>query len=74
MIDKGKTPLLALRELLGQTQLEVAEAVGISRAFLSKIERGQESPSPELAARLVKHFGDGRITEMQILYPERFTT
>lgn len=37
-------------EATGQTQVELAERLGISQPFLSQIVNGQRSPSLELAA------------------------
>jgi transcriptional regulator with XRE-family HTH domain len=56
----------------GQTLLDVAEAVGTNAGHLSRIENGMSKASPELAARIAKHFGYA-ITEIEILYPERFS-
>jgi len=38
---------------------------------LSRIERGKQTPSPVTAEKLCLVFG-GELTEIQILYPERF--
>ncbi|MDH1865708.1 MAG: helix-turn-helix transcriptional regulator [Pseudomonas sp.] len=38
---------------------------------LSRIERGKQTASPGLAEKLCLVFG-GELTELQILYPERF--
>lgn len=38
---------------------------------LSRIERGKQTASPALAEKLCLVFG-GELTELQILYPERF--
>lgn len=66
------TPLKTLREARGMTLQSVAQAVGTDRGNLSRIENGKQRPSPELAERLALHFGYA-ITEMQLLYPERFS-
>lgn len=55
----------------GQTLEDVARAVGIDSGNLSRIERGRQTPGRDLAARLSEHFG-GRVTEMEIIYPERY--
>lgn len=43
----------------------------IDTGNLSRIERGDQRPSPSLAENLSKVF-DGEITEIHILYPERY--
>ena len=64
-------PIKKLRRTRGQTLVEVAASVGTDPGNLSRIERGVQQTSPDLAARLAKHFGYA-ITEIEILYPERF--
>lgn len=49
----------------------VSEQLRIDASHLSRIERGIQVPSPELAARLSRFFS-GEISEMELLYPERF--
>ncbi len=65
------SPLKALRKQRGLTLKEVAEAIGTDTGNLSRIESGDQK-SPQLAEKLVKFYGEGAITEIQILYPERF--
>lgn len=64
-------PLRTLRKAQGYTLSQVATAVDIDPANLSRIERGQQIASLEVAERLVE-FYSGRISEMQILYPQRY--
>lgn len=66
-----KSPLRRIREAKAQTIVEVCRAVGIDPGNLSRIENGKQKASTDLAEKLVKHFA-GEITEMEILYPERF--
>lgn len=66
-----KSPLRQIRERMGQTIVEVGRAVSIDPGNLSRIENCKQKASTELAEKLVQHFG-GEITEIQILYPERF--
>lgn len=66
------SPLKRIRVQRGESLDHVAIAVSASKSTLSKIENGKAGASPALAARLAKHFGCA-VTEMQILYPERFT-
>jgi transcriptional regulator with XRE-family HTH domain len=68
-----KSPLRLVRESKGQTIVEVGRAVETDPGNLSRIENGKQKASTELAEKLSKHFG-GEITEMEILYPERFST
>jgi transcriptional regulator with XRE-family HTH domain len=49
----------------------LAAQVGVDNSSLSRIERGLQSPSADLAERLVKAFKGG-ITEVEILYPHRY--
>lgn len=65
------TPLRQARESRNMTIQQVAIAIGTDSGNLSRIERGLQVPSKDLAEKLVKHF-DGEITEIQILWPERF--
>jgi transcriptional regulator with XRE-family HTH domain len=66
-----KTPLRQIRERKGQTIVEVSRAVSTDQGNLSRIERGEQKASTELAEKLAKHFGN-EISEMEILYPDRF--
>jgi len=63
--------LREMRKLEGTTLSEVSEAIQLHPANLSRIERGLQTPSTELAERLSQYY-DGKINEMQILYPERY--
>lgn len=51
------TKLRKARDRSGMTQSEVAEAVGVQKAAISKIEVGRASPSSDLLARLCKLYG-----------------
>ncbi|MBT1808194.1 helix-turn-helix transcriptional regulator [Enterobacter hormaechei subsp. xiangfangensis] len=61
-----------LRKSQGLTLSHVANLVEIDPANLSRIERGQQIASLDVAERLVK-FYSGQINELQILYPHRYT-
>jgi len=50
---------------------EVAIATQLDVGNLSRIERGIQVPSLETAEKLARFF-KGKITEMQILYPQRY--
>lgn len=65
------SPLKQARLKREQTLQFVADAVGIDTGGLSRIERGIQVPSKDLAEKLAKHF-DNEVTETQIIYPERF--
>ena len=65
------SPLRRVRKAHGKTLQDVADAVGSDSGNLSRIERGMGVPSRRLAERLVQYFG-GAVTEIELLYPERF--
>ncbi|MCY1699506.1 helix-turn-helix transcriptional regulator [Lelliottia sp. SL45] len=66
-----QSPLRSLRKSQGLTLSYVANLVDIDPANLSRIERGQQIASLDVAERLVK-FYSGQIDELQILYPQRY--
>ena len=70
-VPKVINPVKTLRLERGQTLSTVAAAVQTDVGNLSRIENCKQKASPELAERLAKHFGYA-VTEIQILYPERF--
>jgi putative transcriptional regulator len=65
------TPLRRIREAKNYSLAEVAEGTFCDRGNLSRIETCKQKPSLDLAAALVNFFNK-EITEMEILYPERF--
>jgi transcriptional regulator with XRE-family HTH domain len=65
------SPLKAARIKRNKTLIDVAAAVGIDSGNLSRIERGMQVPSKDLAEKLALFF-DQEISETQIIYPERF--
>lgn len=67
------TPLRNARIESSLTITQVASAVGCDPGNLSRMERGIQRPSPEVAEKLAAYFGP-KLTEIQILYPERFVT
>jgi transcriptional regulator with XRE-family HTH domain len=69
--QERKTPLQRLREKRGKTLEEVAAAVEIDTGNLSRIERGKQK-SVAMATKLVEYYGVGSISELEILYPERY--
>ncbi|WP_411970192.1 helix-turn-helix domain-containing protein [Pantoea agglomerans] len=60
-----------MREANGLTISEVALAVQIDVGNLSRIERGIQVTSIETAEKISRYF-QGKISEMQILYPQRY--
>lgn len=70
--EKPDSPLKKARLERKETLQEVAAAVGTDTGNLSRVERGLQIPSKDIAERLVKHFNNA-ITEIQIFYPERFS-
>ncbi|MDC0760579.1 helix-turn-helix transcriptional regulator [Brevibacillus sp. AG] len=49
---KARSTLIKARKEKKMTQQEVANAVGINRAFLANIERGEHTPSLEVAHKI----------------------
>jgi DNA-binding XRE family transcriptional regulator len=66
-----ETPLRRLRKRRGLTVAEVSLAIGIDQGNLSRIERGEQF-SRRAAALLVAYYGAESISELEILYPDRF--
>ncbi|HBT2486651.1 TPA: helix-turn-helix transcriptional regulator [Klebsiella aerogenes] len=66
-----QSPLRNLRKSQGMTLSHVATAVDIDPGNLSRIERGQQIASTDVAEKLVNFFS-GQINELQILYPQRY--
>lgn len=66
-----QTPLRKMRVEKKLTIAEVAIATQLDVGNLSRIERGIQVPSLETAEKLSQFF-KGKITEMQILYPQRY--
>ncbi len=66
-----QTPLRKMRISQNLTIQAVAKATEIDVGNLSRIERGTQVTSLSAAEKLSRFFG-GAITEMEILYPQRF--
>lgn len=66
-----KTPLRQAREKKGLTLHALAVRVNSDVGNLSRIERGVQIPSSDLAAKIVEQF-DGEINELHLIYPERY--
>lgn len=67
------TPLRRLRLSRNLTLAEVGRAVSIDPANLSRIETMKQPASPELAEKLVAYYGADAISELHVLYPQRFS-
>lgn len=66
------TPLRNIRNKRCLPLSAVAEAVGTDAGNLSRIETGKQKPTPQLAEALSLFFG-GAVTELEIIYPERYS-
>ena len=55
---KGNSGLTELRNNLGLTQLEMAEKIGISLSYYSKLEIGVRNPSFNFITKVKKVFPD----------------
>ncbi|MEW6063232.1 MAG: helix-turn-helix transcriptional regulator [Nanoarchaeota archaeon] len=55
-LPKMSEKLLHLRDIKTKTQKEVAEAIGITRIALSKIEKGENIPSAKTIIKLAKYY------------------
>jgi transcriptional regulator with XRE-family HTH domain len=65
------SPLRILRKSQGKTLSEVALAIHLDVGNLSRIERGLQVASLDVAERLAVFF-QGQISELEILYPQRY--
>lgn len=66
-----KSPLRVVREKRQMTLGALAPLVDSDVGNLSRIERGVQLPSKELAEKICKQF-PGELTEIHLFYPERF--
>lgn len=67
------TPLKRVRQTAGKTLADVASFASLTVASLSRIENGIQRPSAESAEKIAQFFA-GEISEVEILYPERYST
>ncbi len=65
-----ESPLRRARKAAGKTVTEVAEAMGVDQSTLSRLEIGVLKASARQAEWLARYFGT--VSEIEILYPERF--
>ncbi|WP_020615791.1 helix-turn-helix transcriptional regulator [Paenibacillus daejeonensis] len=49
-----RNELIAARKSKGLTQLELAQRIGITRAYLANIERGEHDPSLKVAQAIAR--------------------
>ena len=68
------TPLRKIRKARGLTLAKLAELTGSDAGNISRIERGIQTPSKELAEKLASVFSQNVITEIEIIFPERFSS
>jgi transcriptional regulator with XRE-family HTH domain len=68
-----KSPLRLAREKRGMTLNALAAKVGSDVGNLSRIERGVQTPHPDLAERICKEFL-GEVNELQLIYPSRYAS
>jgi len=71
------TPLRKARKAKGWRLSDVVDrlaAIGeiTDTGNLSRLERGAQRATPQTAEALVKVFGKKALTEIHVLYPERF--
>lgn len=66
-------PLRKARKSRSMTLTELGGLVLVDGGNLSRIERFQQKVSPDLAAKIAAVFA-GELTEMHLLYPERYMT
>jgi transcriptional regulator with XRE-family HTH domain len=65
------SPLRELRLSKNLTLQQVANATGIERSGLGRIETGKRKPETKNLKKIVSFFG-GEITVEEILFPEEF--
>ncbi|WP_288082877.1 helix-turn-helix transcriptional regulator [Pseudomonas sp.] len=71
------TPLRRARKAKGWSLEEVVKRLGAigelaDTGNLSRIERGVQRASPDLAEKLCQVFGKRALSELHILYPDRY--
>lgn len=66
-----ETPLRKARKSRGLTLTQVARENDMDEGNLSRIERGEQVPGVDVAARLAAFFKP-ELSELEILYPERY--
>ncbi|MFZ3193955.1 MAG: helix-turn-helix transcriptional regulator [Moraxellaceae bacterium] len=64
-------PLRKARKSRSMTLTELGDLVLVDSGNLSRIERFQQRVSPDLAEKIAAVFA-GELTEMHLLYPERY--
>ena len=64
-------PLQKYRQINGMTQSVLAQAVGLSTASISRIEKGVQGVTVQLAEKFEK-VTRGLVSRWELLYPEEF--
>ncbi len=72
MPDTLGDTLRGLRHARGLTLEEVAEATGVSIAMLSRAERDQRTPSPQVLGQLAEYYGVVPLMLERLAVAERF--
>ena len=67
-----RTPLRKACDKRGITFKDLAKEVGTDVGNISRIQRGKQIPNSDLAAKICAQFPDGEITELHLIYPERY--
>lgn len=70
-VKENATPLRKLRKLRGLSTTVVAAAVELDQSTYSRIE-ASGATSRETAAKIADYFGREWITELHILFPDRY--
>lgn len=66
------TPLKRIRLERGITQVTIADSAGIDQSTFSRIENGEAQASADTAAKIADAIGRKWISELHILYPDRY--
>lgn len=65
------SPLRTVRTAQGISTDDLALAMGVKPPTINRIENARFRPSPDLANRIAKYFGN-KVTRDQILFPEDY--
>ena len=66
------TPLQKIRLKKKLTLQQVAERIGVDQTTIMRIEKGESWPRTKETLDKIVAFYEGKVKEMQVLYPERF--
>jgi transcriptional regulator with XRE-family HTH domain len=73
MKNKFGEEIRQIRKNQGKTLAQVANALGIDRSHLTKVELGQDRPSEKLFMSLIAHFSVERVTALRLWSLAGFT-